>query len=107
MKLPIWLYLKREHDNGSLRVRRYGSRRPLRLVLTIIDGDPYGMPACWMLAIGKLGIQIGPEDGVSEGFTSMPPGSRCKLWSLRRGIGLGLTWEGSTRPKTTPTEETN
>ncbi len=27
-------------------------------------------------------------------FTSMPRNSRCKLFSLREGIGLGVRWEG-------------
>lgn len=89
MKLPIWLYLKRE--DKYLRVRRYGSRRPLRVVLTIIDGDDF--PRCVMAAVGRLGIQTGPDDGISEGFTSMPKGSHCKLFSLRNGLGLGVTWE--------------
>lgn len=99
MSLPIWLYEKRVFDGGYFRVRRYGSRRPLRFVVTILDGDPIapdlGMPPSYMAAIGRLGIQWGPEDGISEGFTSMPRGSRCRLFSLRRGIGLGLTWEAA------------
>jgi hypothetical protein len=93
VKLPIWLYHERNHD-GIWRVRRYGSRRPLRVVLTVIDGDD-DMSTCVMGAVGRLGVQVGPEDGVSEGFTSMPKGSRCKLFSLHNGIGLGLTWEAS------------
>lgn len=92
MKLPIWLYHERQYDD-FWRVRRFGSRRPLRVVVTIIDGDEF-MPGCVMAAIGRAGIQVGPEDGVSEGFTSMPKGSRCKLFSLRKGIGIGVTWEG-------------
>ncbi len=96
MKLPIWLYAKR--DDGVLRIRRYGSRRPLRVVATIIDspnerGSGYGLASSYMFDVGRLGVQFGPEGGVDAGFSSMPRGSRCKLFSLRGGLAIGLTWE--------------
>ena len=77
-------------------MHHFDSRRPLRLCLTILDeaDHKYGMPPSYMFALGKLGVQYGPEDGVSEGFTSMPRNSRCKLFSLRNGMGLGVTWDG-------------
>lgn len=103
MQLPKWLY--NEKRVGGLRVVRYGSRRPLRFVLTIVeegsilDGlgadSKYALPPSYLFAIGKLGVQVGPEVAVTEGWMSMPRGSRCKLFSLRNGIGIGLTWEGS------------
>lgn len=90
-KLPLWLYCKREDD--FMRVRRYGSRRPLRVVVTTITFDDGWPQGCVMAAIGRFGVQVGPEDGIGEGFTSMPKGSRCKLVSLGHGRGLGVTWE--------------
>jgi hypothetical protein len=94
-RVPAWLYERRE--DGLLRSRRWGSRRPLRVCLMILDDPPskshLQMAASYMFCIGRLGVQWGPEDGVSEGFTSMPRGSRCRLFSLRSGIGIGVTWE--------------
>lgn len=104
MNLPIWLYQERWLGRaGGLRLRRYGSRRPLRLCLTVLDeaDGRYSMPPSYMFALGKLGIQYGPEDGVSEGFTSMPRGARCKLFSLPNGLGLGLTWDGRSNQRAT------
>lgn len=89
--LPKWLYEERV-DRYGFRTRRWGSRRPLRLVLTIFDGDEW--PAAYMLGIGKLGVQVGPEDGVTEGHAGMPPGSRAHAWFPRRGWAIGVSWDG-------------
>lgn len=87
--IPKWLYEKR--DRYGLRTRRWGSRKPLRVVFTIIDGDNF--PAAYLFAIGRAGVQFGPEDGITEGHAGMPRGSRCKAWFPRRGYALGVSWE--------------
>lgn len=90
--IPAWLYENRRYEFG-LRVRRFGSRYPLRLVLTICSGGT--LPPSYLFAIGKLGLQFGPEDGVVEGHAGMPSGSRYKTWFLPRGFAVGVSWDGA------------
>jgi hypothetical protein len=92
MKLPTWLYLKREDD--YLTVVRYG-RMPL--VLTIIKNGPrmHGhMPPSYLFACGRLGIQYGPADGITEGWADMPRDSKHKLFEFKSGLAVGVTWDG-------------
>lgn len=92
---PAWLYQRRE-DRLS-RTRRWGSRRPLRVVFTIMDEpgpDPW-IPPCYMLGLGKLGVQFGPDEGLLEGHAGMPKGSCGRVFFLPNGRGVGLSWDGS------------
>lgn len=94
-RLPLWLYDKRVDRLGG-RVRRFGSRRPLRVVLTVVDRDKY-LADSYLFSVGRLGVQFGPAEGVAAGFTSLPRGSRSRLWEFRDGRGLGMFWEGRDR----------
>lgn len=79
----------------GLRVLRFGSRRPLRIVLTIVDSST--LDPNYLLSIGPLGIQYGPFGGVLAGHADMPPGSRSRDWPCpwSAGKAIGLTWDGS------------
>ena len=91
--IPAWLYLKREDRYGG-RIYRFGSRKPLRVCLTVMS-DPY-MATCYMLALGKLGLQFGPAEGIVEGHAGMPPGSRSTLVrEFSDGRGVGVSWDGA------------
>ena len=92
MKLPAWLY-HRSGDLEEVLVRRWGSRRPLRMVFTIIS-DAYS-GSDYLLSLGKLGIQYGGQDAISEGHKLAPPGTRSRIRYLHSGRALGLTWEAS------------
>lgn len=91
--LPIWLYEKRE--DPYLRIRRYGSRRPLRACLTIVDGG--SLAPSYLFALGRLGLQLGPVGGIAEGHASMPPGCRRRVvYESSRGLGAGVSWDAAT-----------
>jgi hypothetical protein len=97
VSLPKWLYHKREGDFDV--IWRLGSRRPLRLVLTILQTKPmaegYVMPTSVMLGVGAVGIQWGPVEGLLAGQQGMPPGSRGWVRELNRGLGIGVSLDGS------------
>lgn len=95
MKLPIWLYAKREHVDGE-RYTRWGSARPLRICVTRIDEPTKPksdrMKTSWLGCIGRLHLSWGPGDGVAAGHSSLPQGSREHIFWLKSGMAFGIAW---------------
>jgi hypothetical protein len=93
MKLPIWLYHRREDKYGG-RTRRWGSARPLRVCVTCIDepGRPKTdrMKTSWLGCLGRLHFSWGPAEGVAEGHGGLPKGTRERIWWLDSGMAIGL-----------------
>lgn len=94
--LPEWLFLKRISPYDV--TLRFGSRRPLRVCLTIFKdaekSSAYPMPTAYLFCIGRFGLQWGPEDGILEGQGGLPRGSKSHAW-FRQGMALGITWEAA------------
>lgn len=89
IRLPVWLYLKREYPAFKDVTIRWGSRRPLRLVYTKVS-DPY-MPTTRMLAIWRLHMAHGPGEGIAEGMGGAL--HRWRVFYRPSGMGYGIGWE--------------
>jgi hypothetical protein len=98
VKLPIWLYHERRTKYD--RTRRWGSRRPLRVCVTLID-EPDTPPEDRMArallgCVWRLHFSYGAAGGVESGHAGM----RC-VWEhvfyRRSGMALGIAWEAVER----------
>jgi hypothetical protein len=90
MRIPVWLYARRERSEPfPERVTRIGSRQ-YGLVATRISGDAYTSPAT-LATVGPFHFGFGPGGGIEAGF--IDAGIRGRLWHVRHGRYLGLGWK--------------
>lgn len=99
MRTPPWIYSKREYSEGT-RIRRWGSRRPLRLALTIVDDNrtapKHRHAPVVILSLGPIGITYGPEDNVSEGYVGQPESAWWRwLLHFKSGTAIGINYDGT------------
>lgn len=89
IKIPIWLYDRQERH--GLRTRRWGSAKPLGVVITLLDEPerPDFAPS-WLCAVGRLHLSYGPSGGVEGGHSSLPRGSRDRIFYGRNGLAVGI-----------------
>lgn len=86
MKLPAWLYLKRE---GEYDVIWRVGRRPLVYTLLRCKAEPGGhrIPNAHLFAVGRLHVSYGVVDSLTEGLDGIRVAWR---WIHERDNGLGF-----------------
>lgn len=89
MRLPIWLYERREGPPGAGHWR-WGSRK-LGLCLMRLDYDPGFIPVAWLGCIWRLNFMFGPEQGVEEGLGHVGP-ARIFYRRRRPDRTFGVAW---------------
>jgi hypothetical protein len=84
MKLPSWLYLKRDREYDT--IYRVG-RRPL-VYTRLVDKGAHPIPPAHLVQIGRFHLSYGPAEGLTEGLTARTRWHR--LIEARSGSGLWL-----------------